>query len=62
MLAWFYSLLLWLDLGDIRVVHACSDEPSMQVLGDAGAVESANRLKPSALHAASTKAAPFSRR
>jgi diadenosine tetraphosphatase ApaH/serine/threonine PP2A family protein phosphatase len=30
--AWFRTLPLWLDLGDIRVVHACWHAPSMRVL------------------------------
>ena len=54
MLDWFYGLPLWLDLGDIRVVHACWDEPSMQVLKKAGAVDEQNRLRPASLQAAST--------
>ena len=31
-LEWFWTLPLWLDLGDIRVVHACWHEPSMAVV------------------------------
>lgn len=58
MLQWFYSLPLWLDLGPIRVVHACWDEASMRVLKESAAVDAANRLKPSALHAASTRSHP----
>ncbi len=58
MLDWFYGLPLWLDLGGLRVVHACWDEPSMRVLKDAGAVDAQNRLKPTALHAASTRGDP----
>jgi hypothetical protein len=58
MLDWFYGLPLWLDLGDIRVVHACWDEPSMQILKDAGAVDENNRLKSAALHAASNRGDP----
>lgn len=30
---WFWTLPLWLDLGAVRVVHACWHEPSMKVLG-----------------------------
>jgi hypothetical protein len=30
---WFRTLPLWLDLGDLRVVHACWDERSMAALG-----------------------------
>lgn len=29
---WFKTLPLWLDLGDLRVVHACWHEPSMAVV------------------------------
>ncbi|WP_099023762.1 metallophosphoesterase [Mycolicibacterium palauense] len=32
---WFKTLPLWLDLGELRVVHACWHEPSMVVLRDA---------------------------
>lgn len=31
---WFRTLPLWIDLGDLRVVHACWDTGSMAVLGD----------------------------
>ena len=31
-LEWFRSLPLWIDLGDLRVVHACWDDASMTVL------------------------------
>jgi Calcineurin-like phosphoesterase len=34
-LEWFLSLPLWLDLGEIRVVHACWHEPSMRVVAEA---------------------------
>lgn len=30
---WFWTIPLWLDLGGLRVVHACWHEPSMNVLG-----------------------------
>ena len=33
--AWFATLPLWLDLGDIRVVHACWDADAMAGLGAA---------------------------
>ena len=29
---WFMTLPLWLDLGDLRVVHACWHEPSIQTV------------------------------
>jgi hypothetical protein len=35
LVAWFATLPLWLDLGDIRVVHACWDAEAMVGLGDA---------------------------
>jgi hypothetical protein len=31
-LEWFMTLPLWLDLGEIRVIHACWHEPSMRVV------------------------------
>lgn len=31
-LQWFWTLPLWLDLGGLRVVHACWHEPSMAVV------------------------------
>jgi hypothetical protein len=34
-IAWFSTLPLWLDLGDIRVVHACWDAEAMAGLGGA---------------------------
>ena len=34
-LKWFATMPLWLDVGDIRVVHACWHEPSMRVVKDA---------------------------
>ncbi len=34
-LDWFKTLPLWLDLGDIRVVHACWHEESMKVVREA---------------------------
>jgi len=38
-LAWFRTLPLWLDLGGLRVVHACWDEPRMAAI--AGPVDDA---------------------
>ncbi|MBJ7341837.1 metallophosphoesterase [Mycolicibacterium sp.] len=35
MLDWFMTFPLWLDLGGIRVIHACWHEPSMRVVEDA---------------------------
>jgi hypothetical protein len=34
-LLWFMSMPLWLNLGDIRIVHACWHEPSMRVVEEA---------------------------
>jgi hypothetical protein len=34
-LEWFMSFPLWLDLGGIRVVHACWHEPSMRAVEEA---------------------------
>jgi len=34
-LKWFMTIPLWLDLGDVRVVHACWHEPSMRVVTEA---------------------------
>lgn len=34
-LEWFMTFPLWLDLGGVRVVHACWHEPSMQIVKDA---------------------------
>jgi hypothetical protein len=33
-LSWFMSLPLWLDLGDVRVVHACWHDESMDCLSE----------------------------
>ena len=37
--SWFRTLPLWLDLGGVRVVHACWDPASMAVLGDGALTE-----------------------
>lgn len=34
-LAWFWTQPLWLDLGQLRVVHACWHEPSIAVVAEA---------------------------
>jgi hypothetical protein len=52
MVAWFLTLPLWLDLGDVRVVHACWDEDAIATL--APHVDAGNRLKPEALEAATS--------
>lgn len=41
-LEWFRTLPLWLDLGALRVVHACWDEPRMSLLsGTPGRIDDA---------------------
>jgi calcineurin-like phosphoesterase family protein len=50
-LAWFMTLPLWLDLGELRVVHACWDPAAMADL--APIVGSANVLTPELVEAAS---------
>ena len=37
---WFRTLPLWLDLGGLRVVHACWHQPSMDRLLPADGIES----------------------
>ncbi len=44
LIGWFLTLPLWLDLGDLRVVHACWDPASIDLL--AGHVGSGNSLTP----------------
>lgn len=46
--AWFRTLPLWLDVGGLRVVHACWHKTSQVVL--AGCLDSANRLTEAGLH------------
>ena len=50
---WFTGLPLWLDLGGLRIIHACWDERSMAVL--APHLESGNTLTEEGLEKASTK-------
>lgn len=57
LIAWFRQLPLWLDLGDIRVVHACWDEPCMTLL-DQQFVSHRDGLSDALLIAASRKAHP----
>ena len=45
--AWFRALPLWLDLGEIRVIHACWDAPSME---RSGPLLRADRSLPDALY------------
>ena len=55
-LAWFMTLPLWLDLGDLRVVHACWDPAAMAAVADL--VDSADSLTPGLVEAASRKGSP----
>lgn len=50
-IAWFMELPLWLDLGDVRAVHACWDEASMEAI--APMLRQGNRLTPELVAAAS---------
>jgi len=50
-LGWFYSLPLWLDLGELRVVHACWHPQFMRAL--APELDAGTRLTPKLLEAAS---------
>jgi hypothetical protein len=51
-LSWFANLPLWLDLGDLRAVHACWDEAAMRALKDLGP------LTPEVLATVSVKGTP----
>lgn len=51
-IAWFKTLPLWLDLGGIRVVHACWDEKAMARLE--GRLSAGNRLTDELMRDAST--------
>jgi calcineurin-like phosphoesterase family protein len=55
-LAWFMTLSLWLDLGDLRVVHACWDPAAMADL--APVVGPADSLTPELVEAACRKGSP----
>jgi len=57
-LDWFKTLPLWLDLGDIRIVHACWDAEMIETLRKQGAVDSQDRLKSGAYHHAAIKGHP----
>ncbi len=56
-LAWFRMLPMWLDLDGIRAVHACWDEPSMQLLNEAR--DGSTIITDDFLHAASEEASPL---
>ena len=56
-LEWFWTLPLWLDLGGIRVVHACWHKPSMRVVEKA--CGGSRLLGVEHLLAASTKGDPL---
>lgn len=49
--AWFSGLPLWLDLGDLRIVHACWHAPSQARLA-AHCLDAAGRLHAEGLHLA----------
>ena len=51
-LDWFWTIPLWLDLGDVRIVHACWHEPSIAVVRE---VCGGDRLAPEHLVAATTR-------
>ncbi len=55
-LDWFWTIPLWLDLGEVRVVHACWHEPSMAVVRD---VCGGDRLAPEHLASASAEGDPL---
>jgi hypothetical protein len=55
-IAWFRSLPLWLDLGGLRVVHACWHEPSRAALE--GFVDDRARLTDAGLLAAHDRGSP----
>lgn len=56
-LAWFRTLPMWLDLDGVRAVHACWDEPSMQLLNEAR--DSSTIITDDFLHAASREESPL---
>ena len=55
-LDWFWTIPLWLDLGDIRIVHACWHRPSIEVVEE---ICGGSRLAPEHLVAATTKHDPL---
>ncbi len=55
-LDWFTTLPMWLDLGGIRVVHACWHEPSMRVLGELASAN--NSLTPELVVEANRRGSP----
>lgn len=55
-LDWFETLPLWLELGGLRVVHACWDADAMRTLGDA--VGEADSLTPVLIERASRRESP----
>jgi hypothetical protein len=56
MVEWFMQLPLWLDLGELRVVHACWDEEGMEAIR--GLVGPNNNLTPELVVSASQKNTP----
>lgn len=56
---WFATLPCWLDLGDLRIVHACWDTDAMASLG--AAPDTAPTLHPDLVAAASVRDSPAHR-
>lgn len=55
-IAWFRTLPLWLDFGDLRVVHACWHKPSQEAL--ASWLDAGTRLTEAGLHATHDRSDP----
>ncbi len=55
-IAWFMTMPLWLDLGGLRVVHACWDAQAIEALADL--TTESNSLTPELLVAASRPGSP----
>lgn len=55
-IGFFYELPMWLDLDGLRVVHACWDQKSIDMLAELAGREC--YLNPDLLVRASTKGAP----
>jgi hypothetical protein len=53
---WFMTLPLWLDLPELRVIHACWHEAEMRALG--AVLQSGNRLDRQLMVAASRRSSP----
>lgn len=55
-LDWFWTIPLWLDLGDVRIVHACWHRPSIEVVEE---ICGGSLLAPEQLAAATAKGDPL---